>query len=79
MIIQDAPKLEARIRKKCGLEAGNNPHHSNNENSEDHDEEGQGLLSAADICERDIDLALVETAKTEEKEDTYGDELDERL
>lgn len=80
MIVQDAPKLEARIRRKCGLEAGNNPHREQDgDNNEEHDEEGQSLLSPVDMCERDIDLALVETTKDEQEQELPGDELDETI
>jgi hypothetical protein len=77
MIVQDAPKREARIRRKCGLEGTTHPSTDPPLDGEEQDEEGRGLLSgdAMEICERDIDEALANQHREERQEES--NELDE--
>jgi hypothetical protein len=76
MIVQDAHKVEARIRRKCGLEANTSGHEATSPatGDEENNDEGQSLLSPVDMCERDIDIEL---SATEYQEEEPG-ELDER-
>jgi hypothetical protein len=88
MIVQDAPKREARIRRKCGLE-GTHGSGESPMDGEEQDEEGRGLLSrggdesdAVEMCERDIDEALAHEEKKEREEwgedvERVHDELDD--
>jgi hypothetical protein len=81
MIVQDAHKVEARIRRKCGLEANTSGHEASSpaggdEEGENGDGEGQSLLSPVDWCERDIDLEL-STHYRNREEDEEPTELEE--
>jgi hypothetical protein len=68
MIIQDAHRVEARLRRKCGLEAGSRTeNNSNHPQGGGENEEGDCLLGKVENCEREIDIEL----------ENQKDELDE--
>lgn len=80
MVVQDAPKREARIRRKCGLEGTAHPSTDPPLDGEEQDEEGRGLLSGGDaveMCERDIDEAIANEKRGMVEQES--NELDETI